>query len=75
MVFGLAFLTVFAMDSAAGGHFALYFIIKSLHHAENRRRKRCRSQVLGLGVSGTVLELIGAFFEALKKAPRTYEGA
>ena len=74
VVFDLTFLTVFTMDSAPGGHFALYFTIKSLNRAENRRRKRCRSKVLGFGLSGTVLGRSGAVCEALKKAPRTYGG-
>ena len=57
------------MDSAPGGHFALYFTIKSLNRAENRRRKRCRSKVLGFGLSGTVLGRSGAVCEVLKKLP------
>ena len=72
VVFDLTFLTVFMMDSAPGGHFALYFTIKSLNRAENRRRKRCRSKVLGLGLSGTALGRSGPVFGALKKAPRAY---
>ena len=72
VVFDLTFMTVFTMDSAPGGNFALYFTMKSLNRAENRRRKRCRSKVLGFGLSGTVWGRSGAVFEALKKAPRTY---
>ena len=68
-------MTVFKMDSAPGGHFALYFMIKSLNRAENRRRKRCRSKVLGFELSGTVLGRSGTVCEALKKVPRTYDGA
>ena len=60
------------MDSAPGGHFALYFMIESLNRAENRRRKRNRSKVLGFGASGPVLKRSEAVFGALKKAPRTY---
>ena len=70
MVFGLAFLTVFTIDSGPGGHFALHFKIKSFNRAENRRRKNCRSKVLGFGFSGTVLGLSGAVFEAVNKVPR-----
>ena len=75
MVFDLTFLTVFTMDSAPEGHFALYFRRKSLNRAENRRRKRNRSKVLGFGASGRVVERSEAVFGALKKAPRTYGGA
>ena len=65
-------MTVFKMDSAPGGHFALYF---TLNRDENRRRKRCRSKVLGFELSGTVLGRSGTVCEALKKVPRTYDGA
>ena len=51
----------------------MYFTRKSLNRVENRRRKRCRSKVLGFGASGRVLERSEAVFGALKKAPRTYD--
>ena len=75
VVFDLTFLIVFTMDSAPGGHFALYFRMKSLNRVENRRRKRCRSKVLGFGLSGAVLGRSGPVCEALKKVPRTYGDA
>ena len=50
----------------------MHFIIKSLNRAENRRRKRNRSKVLGFGASGPVLERSGAVFIPFKKAPRAY---
>ena len=62
-----------AVFRAHGVHFALHFTIKSLNRAENRRRKRNRSKVLGFGASEPVLERSGAVFVPLKKAPRTYE--
>ena len=60
------------MDSVPGGHFELYFMINSLNRAENRRRKRCHSRVLGFGLSGTVWGRSGAVSGTLKKVPRTY---
>ena len=49
------------MDSAPGGHFALYFTIKSLNCAESRRRKHNRSKVLGFGASGPASDLYNHF--------------